>query len=220
MGYRETMTVRAGSDANHPLNKGVKMQAHHLISKKGVNLAFLKDELEHLGYDINVWENLVLLPCTLKGACHLKVQLHRGNHTAPVEAGRFGLVDADDDDVALSYHGVVAGLLLTVKTDIDRGEICKPGRDLQSEIDKLSRKMFLGIKSFTIPLTSIARSFVPLKGFGCGGVDSTPEAKAKRDAAEKGGPKPVCPRDRDHLGQEGIKWKSLTGMPWDLEIGK
>jgi A nuclease family of the HNH/ENDO VII superfamily with conserved AHH len=220
MGYRENIMAKVRTDTRHPVHLGVRMQAHHLVSKKGVKMSFLKSDLEHLGYDINVSENLVLLPCTLKGACHLKVQLHRGNHTAPVEADLHGIVAADDDDASMSYHMVVTGMLATVKLDIERGKDCQPGHDLQKDINRLSATLLKGIQTFAIPLTSISKSFFPGVGSGCCGVDSTPEAKAKLDGIAKGGTRPTCPKGRDHLGQEGIRWAGLAGLPWTLEIGK
>ena len=90
-------------DKSHPRHNGVLMQAHHIISAKGMSLSNLAKKIEKFGYDINELPNLSFIPCTLQGACHLGVQPHRGNHTARVDQD-----DYDDDLEVRDYHKMVA----------------------------------------------------------------------------------------------------------------
>ncbi|SEB04684.1 AHH domain-containing protein [Rubrimonas cliftonensis] len=216
MGYRENILGAVRTDRRHPIWNGVKMQAHHLLSKSGVRISGLKADLEHLGYDINVKENLVLLPCTLKGACHLKVQLHRGNHTATAD---IDILSGDDDDDAdsyhgLSYHALVVTLLGDIRLDRNRGRLCmRRAATIQDELDELSETMLDAIKTFVIPLTSIHESFAPITRSGCCGEDATPAAARLLEAGQA----PECPEGRDHRGREGI---SAAARIWNLRVGR
>jgi len=98
-GYAGRLRTRAKKVKNHPIEKGVEMQAHHLISCTAVEKSGLGDLLIKAGYNINDWPNLVFLPSTLQGACHLKVQVHRGDHTASHK-------DSDKDHLP-SYHKMI-----------------------------------------------------------------------------------------------------------------
>src|SRR5690606_37771760 len=111
--YRTTIINAVKNDTGHPHNHNMKMQAHHLVSAKGVQLAQMGRKLEQLGYNINVLENLVLLPSTLQGACHLKVQLHRGDHTH------------EDDDHPISYHRKVKAEITTLERFLDECDNCE-----------------------------------------------------------------------------------------------
>ena len=93
--YLTTMKVRIAPDALHPRHRGVKMQAHHILSGEGAKLSQMGRKLVGFGYDINTPKNLAFLPCTLQGACYLGIQPHRGNHTAPSDGADED--DADDD---------------------------------------------------------------------------------------------------------------------------
>ncbi len=217
MGYRDNIINNIRGKRGHPLRNGVKMQAHHLLSKRGIKLTGLKGDLEHLGYDINKKENLVLLPCTLKGACHLGVQLHRGNHTATADIDIFSGNDNTDADTYhdLKYHLLVVTLVQEIRIDRNKGRLCKKQKQrVQEELDDLSETMLGAIKTFAIPLTSIHASFLPLAKSGCCGKDVIGEASALLD---KPGSKPVCPSQRSHKGQEGIRHR---GKPYLLKVGQ
>jgi len=57
------------------------MSAHHLISILGFNQSNLKaKDIEYKGYNINYPKNMIFLPYETACACHLGVQLHRGDH--------------------------------------------------------------------------------------------------------------------------------------------
>lgn len=210
MGYRENVVNAIQTDLTHPYNKGVKMQAHHLISKKAVKLGNLKSDLEHLGYDINVKENVALIPSTLKGACHLKTQVHRGNHTAPGEGTLYGDGNDDDDLHGIGYHLAVRAALQRVKIKRDRGRLClEPGRDIQKEIDAISVVIAGALNLYTMKLWAIADSFKPTASSGCCNETSVPVAAELLDAANAGGAAVTCDDNRNHKGDEGITYTSL-----------
>lgn len=220
MGYRENVVNAIKTDLNHPFHKGVKMQAHHLISKNAVFLSGLKADLEHLGYDINVKENLTLFPCTLKGACHLKVQLHRGNHTALSEPD----LNDDDQDSDLihpaTYHAAVVGLLQTIRIERNRGDLCRDSESqIQKDMDELSIAILGMIEAYILKLTKIANSFMPMKRSGCCNETSVGAAKTKLESAKSGAAAdPVCDDSRDHRGQEGITLRAPA--VYNLRVGK
>ncbi len=58
------------------------MDTHHLVSEKALDGCDddLKEMLIDKGYNINYLGNLVGIPATFKGACHLGVQVHRSDH--------------------------------------------------------------------------------------------------------------------------------------------
>ena len=77
--YRPALMKVIGDE--HPVKNNIHMQAHHIISEEGVNKSGTGNTLKTRGYDINEINNLVFLPSTPAGACHLGLQLHRGDHT-------------------------------------------------------------------------------------------------------------------------------------------
>ena len=202
-GYRARIEKAVKNDAGHPINNGIAMQAHHLLSAKGVQLAAMGKRLEALGYDINVLENLVLLPCTLQGACHLKVQLHRGNHTY------------EDDDHPESYHKRVKMRLEDLKDFIDDCKTCdSQSNKLQKHLDKLSRKMLSDIENFKTPLTSIFKNYKPDSNIGCSNSDTVGASGTM-----------ACEVERNHLHQQGDGQKtediSFKGsVPYKLKVGR
>ncbi|WP_143697270.1 AHH domain-containing protein, partial [Vibrio vulnificus] len=152
--YRTRLLNAIGEE--HPIYHGIDMQAHHIISRKGVELSGLGWKLEALTYHINNIENLVFIPCTLAGACHLGVQLHRGDHTY------------HDDEHPRCYHVEVSDRIKRLEETMDKR--CEKGKPIQSLIDKESVKILKAIDNFEIPLTSIFRTFKPetVNTIGCG----------------------------------------------------
>ncbi|WP_284191961.1 AHH domain-containing protein, partial [Vibrio zhanjiangensis] len=145
-------------DEEHPIYHGIDMQAHHIISGKGIDLSGLGWKLEALDYHINNIENLVFIPCTLAGACHLGVQLHRGDHKY------------HDDEHPKSYHVDVSDRIKRLEETMDKR--CEKGKSIQSLVDRESVKVLSAINNFELPLTSIFRSFKPSSAnkIGCGNV--------------------------------------------------
>jgi hypothetical protein len=190
----------------HPRHHGIPMQAHHAISAKGVSLSDRGPKLEDFGYDINHHDNLVFLPSSLKGACMLQVQPHRGDHTAK------SILTLDNDkDREDSYHFLVSTAVNETYRHI--GGIC--GSDMsrvkaetQKAMDKLSAKFIRDIqrKPSEVRLTKISEHFVPGNSRGCGGMTSVNDV-----------PKTACPNHRNHTGQDGITF--MSDEPYKLKPG-
>ena len=184
MGYRENILARIKDDPDHPIKHGIKMQAHHIVSRKGLEASGLSEKLAHLGYRVDEPENLVLLPGTLQGACHLGVQLHRGDHAHT------------DDEHPESYHDTVSEFLVSIDHHIELGTACEaPSQRIQGKLDRISVRLLVLIEDFSLPLTRVFSSFSP-DGPGCCGVDSLP---ALADAMEH----ELCPTGRNHQRTQG-----------------
>jgi len=174
MGYRENVLVPAAKDSKHPTNYGFTMQVHHLLSTKGVKDSGHYDELKAYNYNINLAGNLVALPSTLQGACHLKVQLHKGDHTT--------LMDTNDNDGEhpRAYHRFITGLVKKACTTINKrcDEQKQKLKGVQRYMDYHSLLVLRDIGNFRLPLTSVYKAFSP-RGVGCLGVTSVPELRHK-----------------------------------------
>jgi hypothetical protein len=194
----------ATEEKSHPRHQGIRMQAHHIISAEGVKKSGLGKQLVQYGYDINLLPNLVYIPTTLQGACHLGVQPHRGNHTAPVDE------DAADKDSERpdGYHDLVKMRVKELKRILTDGcPATHPGRraEICRKMDHISEKIVGLIQNVpgSAPLTTIARDFSPNHLIGCGCVDSVGEHRLKA--------KP-CAVDRNHENRAapGQKAESIT----------
>ena len=202
--YREYIEVATAKLIKpwHPRHHGVTMQAHHAISAKGVKLAGpeVGKKLVASGYDINHLPNLVFIPSTLQGACHLGVQPHRGDHRTPIAGG---VIDDDDDDDRLpAYHDMISKKVLMLKRTLaGKCPATDPshGAKVTKAMNEISEEVVDDIQNApaSMPLTKIAKYFSPRKGVGCGGADSIPLHDAKR-----------CPVERNHENQQGPKQQS------------
>lgn len=204
--YLAAITKRIALDRGHPRHNGIKMQAHHIISAEGVKRSTKGSTLVKFGYDINCLKNLVFLPCTLQGACHLGIQPHRGNHTAPSDpwpgskaSERVDENSYDDDAHPESYHIMVSQKVKDIAGHLDRE--CKGNaRDAgvaQEKLDDLSQTILLTIygRPNRARLTKIADSFLPGHPIGCSGAHSVGSHNKSKS----------CPSDRDHLGSRGTE---------------
>ena len=196
--YLRRIKAAIEHDRNHPRHNGVLMQAHHIISAKGMSLTNLAKKIEKFGYDINELANLSFIPCTLQGACYLGVQPHRGNHTALVDQD-----DYDDDLEVRDYHKMVAKKVIELRLPLDKecpGNDTKKHNVVQTKLDNLSKDI-LGLiqhKPGAAPLTEIAKYFTADQSVGCGGVDSVRSNK---------GFKP-CAVERNHLNRQAANQKA------------
>lgn len=175
-------------DKDHPRNNGVKMQAHHIISGKGMGLSGLGKKVEKMGYNINLLPNLAFIPCTLQGACHLGVQPHRGNHDVAIDQD-----DYEDDREPVTYHEMVAKKIQALDLPLSKecpGDHLSKAAKVVAELDGLSQTILrlIQMKPREAPLTKLAVHF-GRGGVGCAGVDSV--------SAHHGGR--ACPVGRDHL---------------------
>jgi hypothetical protein len=188
----------------HPRHHGIKMQAHHAISEKGVELSEKGDELVKFGYDINVKENLVFLPWTLQGACLLQVQPHRGDHTAVKSRDN----DADIDHEP-SYHIMVRRRLMVLVRQLEHrcGEPdAKIEDETQKKLDDFSAKIIKNIQDDPklAKLTSVWNHYQPGDLRGCKGVDSI--RAAKRDIEL------YCPVGRNHTSSGKRETKNMEDV--------
>ena len=221
MGYRENVANAIRGNRSHPFHNGVKMQAHHLVSKKSAQLSGMKADLEHLGYDINLKENVALIPSTLPGACHLNCQVHRGNHTAISDGGLYDDQDDDDGIHGMAYHTAVATILQAkVTLRRRRGRLCRdPADKIQDRVNAISAQVAVMLNAYQMKLSHVADSFQVHKQSGCCNETSVPRAKERIDAEASGGPAVRCDDDRDHQGQGGITLSTRT-LPYLLGAGR
>lgn len=188
--YLQDITDKVAGDKKHPIHHGIKMQAHHIVSATAMAMIpEVAEQLREYGYNINHLPNLVFLPCTLEGACHLGVQPHRGNHTTKV-MGKNVSIDPDsqagnpehynDDAEGRNYHEMVK--LRIAKLQLGFTKEC-PGykggaarlaarEHAVSEMNSLSKSILKLIQRnpTEAPLTNIAAYFQPGDHIGCGGV--------------------------------------------------
>lgn len=214
--FREDLAEAIKDDRNHPFFNGIHMQAHHIISAKGMKDSGLGERVKSAGYDINHVKNLVFLPSTLPGACHLGVQPHRGDHKESINMAELNIedddvedqsgddyktavYDDDDDDHADDYHDFISIRLKKLNSDVFECE-GKPSQYSKSifELNKLSRRTLKKINKFTIPLSEISEHFKSGKPYGCGNCVNVKEYP---DAS-------VCDSDRDHFGEIHAMYRS------------
>lgn len=157
-GYRKRWIRYAEKEDSHPFNHGVHMDTHHLISAESVNISELEDILIEKGYNINAIDNLVGLPATLPAACHLGVQLHRGDHLKARPGEK-------------PYHDYVSVLLLDEKEDMKkcygRTKKIEDNTEIHLLLASVCKKVLKKINNFTLPLTDIFLNFKSRSGKGC-----------------------------------------------------
>jgi hypothetical protein len=183
------------------------------VSETGIKESDIGPTLIANGYDINCKENLVYLPSTLEGACHLSVQLHRSDHT---------FKDPGADGVhSRGYHEVVTDLLddLMDKMDVCDLPIEKRRKRVTRKMKNISRTMLDGISSFDLALTSIYKSFEDeADAHGCRNAQTIPgHGKVKKP----------CQYHRDHIGRKHRFGKSSPDVTiefektrYELELGR
>ena len=134
-----------------------------------------------MGYEIDSLLNLVLLPCELEDACHMRVQLHRGDHKTP-DLRRWELengitIDEEDDYHEVPYHDRVANFVKSARIQIEK--ICdlddaskqKKANLLNSLMSNKSLHILEEIKNFKTDLTSVSTNFAPSSNLGCTNFD-------------------------------------------------
>lgn len=204
-GYLSALLKEIKLNAKHPRHHGVKMQAHHILSADGFHRSGKVAFFKGLGYDINAVENLVFIPSTPQAACHLEVQLHRGNHGSPDP-------DAIDDDGEhpRNYHDAVADAVRDVARKLEKKDICKENpekraRAAQKALDRAARKIIDLVNSYSLTLSNVATYFAPQgKKFqnanrGCANAD-TVDAMRKSTA--------VCSSERNHEQRQASNQRS------------
>ncbi|MEL6887954.1 MAG: AHH domain-containing protein [Pseudomonadota bacterium] len=191
-GYRGRIIAHAQSNRSSIASTGLigDAAAHHLISSEGLSSSGYASKLERLGYDMNVVENLALIPSNGFVACHLKCQLHRGDHS-------WG---------AYNYHQQVAREIDDITGDLT--EYClqrPPTNDIQPDMDRKSALLATKVDRFRLPLTRVHRDFKSDQTVGCSNVESVNHTGAD------------CVRGRDHSGDFQFAWLAL---PYTISAGK
>ena len=196
--YRGALLKAVESDADHPINNGIHMEAHHLISSEAIKRSSMETFLIDNDYEINDLSNLAFLPATLPGACHLEIQLHRGNHISTTKEQ----INDDDDKHPRTYHLAVAKLLREVKKQTYKD--CTDSRKdinkaFKKQMSKLSKKILVQVNRFELPLSPIMNAFKPGASVGCGNCVNIKEHQL--DANQ-------CHSKRNHHDQQHPKFKS------------
>ena len=165
----------------HPTHHGMRMQVHHLISKKSIKKkvkAQIRQGLKKKGYDIDDLDNLISLPNDYWGACHLEVQLHRSDHRNAT---------TDDDGHDIDYHRYVGNLINTELKSVNFDEVCD-GKIIQKKMNKISKDILEEIADFEISLTvdEISDNFESGKETGCRDIGSRDGIAVFKEAQTKG----------------------------------
>lgn len=166
---------------SHPTHHGMRMQVHHLISKKSIKKKVntqIRLGLKQKGYDIDDLGNLVSLPNDYWGACHLEIQLHRSDHRNATTG---------DDGHDIDYHRYVGNLINTELRTVDFDEICD-GKIIQKKMNQISTRILKQIRKFEISLTEeeISENFESEKLSGCRDIGSRGGIDKYRNAQEIG----------------------------------
>ncbi|AIW20474.1 hypothetical protein IX92_04515 [Vibrio coralliilyticus] len=111
------------------------LQAHHIITVKEMeNNTFLFKKLPFLGYDLNDWHNIVVLPGIPELACFYEMPLHSGSHPTP-------------------YTNNVKVELQQLEESIKDSDYCnhsgfKSSKEIQDEMKELSQDIYDLIMDF------------------------------------------------------------------------
>lgn len=180
--YLSDIVKNTQADKAHPRHHGIAMQAHHIISETAVkNLPDgVRHNLEYFNYNINSLDNLVFLPYTLQGACHLGVQPHRGNHNVGIPSNE--PIGEDDALYEETYHDKVLLQLLGLRPlvrnacagECSKAELLKISAEVVQVLNQTSKSILRNIqnKPQFAPLTKLYEYFQPGMEVGCAGVDS------------------------------------------------
>lgn len=191
--YRKSWLKNAKAHKSHPINFGIHMDTHHLISAEAIVISKLGVNLVNKGYVIDSLNNLVGFPSTLVAACHLKTQLHRGDH----------IYSRPDEE---PYHKYVSSLLKRKKQKIKgcygRTEKKETEAEIHRLLDPISKDILEEVLDFEIPLTEI---FIRFKkgenSLGCSNCFDIKPALENQSA---------CSKDRNHYGEVDKKYQGST----------
>jgi hypothetical protein len=214
-GYRSKWLRHARAHSGHPINYGIHMDTHHLVSAEAIKQTELSEELVDKGYMINDIKNLVGFPATLPAACHLGLQLHRGDHyhkKTPNEE---------------PYHKYVKNLIReekeTIKGCYERTKIREKSTEIHGLLDPISKKILRRINSNKLPLTNIFINFDRVSGRiydGCKNCFDVVDARVSISSCNKKG---------NHFGDKDLRYQqsNVTGNSkvinyngdWTPEVG-
>nr|WP_255533677.1 AHH domain-containing protein [Reinekea sp. G2M2-21] len=194
--FRKSLLEAVADDPNHPIFNGIIMAAHHLISVEGMAKSGLGSLVEDRGYNINLVENLIFLPYELEGACHLGVQLHRGDHKKKDIHGR-------------NYHETVEDALKKKKLDIKKCD-SSPKETLNTltrTLNGISAMMVKKIAKNQVCLSDIAETFELDNPKGCGNAKTVGQHRLSDHH---------CHLNRDHQFKPGRVVMNAKNLPITL----
>jgi hypothetical protein len=131
--------TRTQVDKNGRESEKSSLQAHHIIVSETMKNDDLKSLCDDFGYNINHFNNGVMLPYYMDLACHLGVPVHRGGHSAGM------------GELKLNYPRSVERKLEALEEAVADGDVCGSSRvdkQFKKEMDKISRGIFEKIKNF------------------------------------------------------------------------
>ncbi|MGI9950267.1 hypothetical protein [Vibrio hyugaensis] len=172
----------------HPFCHGIQMDTHHLISEKALEKCdkTLQKNLIDKGYNVNSLSNLVGIPATYRGACHLRLQVHRSDHK--FQKDQFGEIKN------FSYHEHIKDLITQEREAINKcngtTQKIEGKRDIHIEVmDPISQELLDEIVAFEISLTRIHKNFdYKNKPYvGCGQAERIGQVDAKSKYCQKPG---------------------------------
>lgn len=191
----------------HPFCHGIQMDTHHLISGKA--LADLDESLQEAlidkGYNVNSLGNLVGLPSTFKGACHLGIQVHRTRHS--FKKNDFSEVNESD------YHEKVQEIIerreRAIKSCYGTTEQEESKRDIhKNHMDQISQRLLDRLLNFELLLTRVGSHFdrgnTPY--IGCANKDKIGELKVNLECC--------VTENNDHRGE----WDTFKNYTPEVEI--
>jgi len=199
--YRKKWLANAKKDKDHPINHGIHMDTHHLISAEAIKISNLGKSLVNKGYVIDSLNNLVGFPSTLPGACHLRTQLHRGDH-----------IYARPDEEA--YHDYVESLLKfekrAIKNCYGRTSVKEDSSAIHELLDPIGVKILNKINRFELPLTDIYLDYENGNSLGCRNSNDVSEARETNKS---------CDCERDHYSKIDLKYQGST-QSWNKKTIK
>ena len=133
----------------------------------------------HIFRNINYPKNMIFLPYETAGACHLGVQLHRGDHRVVDSEGR-------------NYHDLVADTLNLAQSKINKCDNT-PDSTLVALIKVMNRisaimvknMKFIGNNKPDIYLSSVSGNFINGNPVGCANANSIPTMRINMVARRK-----------------------------------
>lgn len=199
--YRKKWLANAKKDNAHPIKHGIHMDTHHLISAEAIKISKLGQSLKNKGYVVDSLNNLVGFPSTLPGACHLRTQLHRGDH-----------IYAKPDEEP--YHDYVESLLKfekrSIKNCYGRTAAKETASAIHELLDPISKKILMKVIRFELPLTDLFKDYECVSVLGCRSSNDISEARASSKSCESG---------RNHLSHVDLKYQG-SKQSWNKKTIK
>ena len=155
--------TRVRQQSNGPADIS-SLQAHHLIISASMKNDDCKEMCDDYGYNINHYKNGVMLPYYQDLACHLKVPVHKSNHSK-------GESDLKGEEGPFNYPMAVNAMLADLVLLMEQGKLCKssnPHKFFSKRINKVSKDILDKVKSYQWTITADGRDYHKDSLVGCG----------------------------------------------------